>query len=71
MTDVKQVVVPAAEFAGTTFWRRANATAADQGHDGHPTMLVGETNSTDAYRLRCLLCDTTIIDISVDRSAGG
>jgi hypothetical protein len=67
LTDPAQVVVPAAEFASTTFWRRADATAAERGHGGHPTMLVGVQDPTDVYRLRCLLCDTTIIEITVDR----
>lgn len=71
MTDARQVVVPAAEFAGPAFWQRANSTAVDQGHGGHPTMLVGEVESTDVYRLRCQLCDTTIVEVTVDRSAAG
>jgi hypothetical protein len=69
LTNPAQVVVPAAEFAGTTFWKRANATAADRGHGGHPTMLVGEQDPNDVYRLHCQLCDTTIIEITVDRSS--
>lgn len=71
MAEVKQVVVSAAEFASTVFWKRAAATAAEQGHDGHPTMLAGEADPADVYRLRCLLCDTTIIEITVDRSDAG
>lgn len=59
--------MPAAEFAGTVFWRRAEATAADRGHDGHPVMPVGQVDPADVYLLCCPPCETTIIEIVVDR----
>ncbi len=62
-----QVEVPAADFATRAFWRRATSTAADHGHDGHPITLVGHTDPTDVYELRCVQCDVQVVAIRVRR----
>jgi hypothetical protein len=71
VSDPKQVTVPAVDFAGPNFWRRANTVAADAGHDGHPVTLVGVADPTNLYQLRCPFCDVTIVEVTVDRSAAG
>lgn len=65
------VRVPADEFADAAFWRRAESTAADRGHGGHPIMLVGQVDPTNVYLLRCPPCDVTVIEIAVDRDSAG
>ena len=62
-------VVPAAAFAGREFFRRAERVAAGAGHDGHPLILAGASEPTDRYAYRCQRCDTTLIEVTVDRAA--
>jgi hypothetical protein len=58
LDEPRQVTVPAAQFADAGFWRRATATAAEAGHDGHPVMLVGEADPTTVYPSWSGWCET-------------
>lgn len=68
MTSADPVHVPQAAFAGDEFWRRLNRLA-DRGHEGHPRWLVGETEQLNRYRLECVRCGTTVVEVMVDLEA--
>ncbi|MFG1846865.1 hypothetical protein [Micromonospora carbonacea] len=64
---VAQVEVAAADFATRAFWRRLTTAASGHGHDGHPVALVGHTDPTDVYELRCVQCGVQVVTVRVQR----
>jgi hypothetical protein len=65
---VERWEVPQQAFAGRAFWTRVNQFADQTGHQGHARMLVGHTDPTHRYTLRCLTCDRAVVDICVKRA---
>ncbi|MEV5819383.1 hypothetical protein AB0L22_09420 [Micromonospora haikouensis] len=64
---VGRLDVAAADFATQACWRRLTSVASGHGHDGHPVTLVGRTEPTDVYDLRCLQCAVTVVAVHVQR----
>jgi hypothetical protein len=52
-------------FAGDRFWAALDRLAQRRGHDEHPRMLRGTTESTGRYELRCVGCEQTIATMEV------
>jgi hypothetical protein len=61
------LVVQQAVFGGEQFWAALNRLAARRGHDGHQRYLVGTTEHTDRYALRCATCDQVVATMLVER----
>jgi hypothetical protein len=61
------LVVQQAVFASEHFWAALNRLAARRGHDGHQRYLVGTTEHTDWYALRCATCDQVVATMLVER----
>ncbi len=54
-------------FAGDRFWAALDRLADRRGHDAHPRILVGLTDPTSRYELRCVRCEQPVATMGVRR----
>jgi hypothetical protein len=66
-----ELVVAQDDFAGAHFWAAADRLAHRFGHGEHPSILVGQTDPTDRYRLCCVRCDEVLAVFTVVRNPVG